>query len=742
MGWFFLPSRRERKERSRATWASLAIAAALLIFAAFGLLLLAAVITPLPRPQIARATEVYDARGLLITKLFVENRTPVTLNRVPRHLQQAMIAVEDPRFYTHFGVDPLGILRAAAANLRAHKVVEGGSTITQQLARNLYLGRERTLGRKLRELFLTLQLEARYSKQEILELYVNQIYLGSGTYGVQAASQLYFGKDVDNVTLTEAALLAGLPRGPELYAPLRNPELARTRRNFVLDRMVERGYLTAARGAEARATPLALAKPRPSGRAAYFVDYMMREIRERHPELEADIRRGGYRVYTTMDLAMQEVAEKSFNEGMLPARPDARGVPQPQGALVAIDPRNGYIKALVGGRDPENASYNRVVDAHRQPGSAFKPFLYAALLSRGYTATDQQMSDYVSFPGLRWDKPYVPTNYTEGGRKPPYQYRPLGMREAIEMSDNVVAVKWASVLGPATLVNYAHRLGIESQLEPSLPLALGTSEVTPLEMAAAYAPFANMGWKVKPMAIRRLVDKDGQVIEENAPQLTEVMNEGVAYILTDIMKGVIARGTAANLAPLLDRPAAGKTGTTDQNDNAWFVGYTPDLVAAVWVGNDYPSPLPGFGSTLAGPIWARFVSRALASQPPRDFTRPGNVVKVAVSAADGLLANPTSPVVLELYLRGTEPVTVSPLFRWGPPMPGTNLPEAGTPGTPVPGAPAPGPGGQTAPTAPAVAPAEPPAAPPAVPPAVAPAVPPAAPVVSPPAPDASGEARR
>lgn len=694
-----MPSRKLRKRERLQRLLNRAGAVFLTAFVAAGLFMLAVVVTPLPEPQIARATEIYDVNDVLATKLYIENRTPVPLSEVPKDLRNAVIAIEDREFYNHFGVNPLGILRAAVRNLLAGKVVEGGSTITQQLARNLFLTQERTLKRKLQELFITFQLESRYSKNQILEMYLNQVYLGFGAYGVEAASQLYFGKHVRDLTLAESALLAGLPRAPEVYTPFRNPELARSRRNLVLDRMAELGYVSQATAAEAKSAPVALAKRRPPTKAAYFVDYVLREIRARHPDLEQDIFRGGYKVYTTMDLKMQEAAERAFQENLIPGKPDAHGVLQPQGALVALDPRNGYLKAMVGGRNPEKPSYNRAVIARRQPGSAFKPFLYAAVLSNGFTAADQQICEYVSFPGAEQGKPYVPKDYTNGGRKEPYHWRPMGIREAIEISDNVVAVKWAATIGPEQIVAMARKLGIESPLEASLPLALGTSEVTPLEMAVAYAPFANMGWRVKPIAIRRIVDAAGRVIEENRPQTREVLDEAVAYILTDIMKGVITRGTAANLAGMIDRPAAGKTGTTDRNADAWFIGYTPDLVAAVWVGNDSPSPLPGYGGSLAGPIWAKFMTLALAGMEAREFPRPARVVEVAVSAVDGLLPNPTSPVVHELFIAGTEPTVISPRYGWQAPSPS---PPAPAPAPPPP----PGNGTSSAPSVPS-APAAP-----------------------------------
>ncbi|MBX6378224.1 MAG: PBP1A family penicillin-binding protein, partial [Clostridia bacterium] len=665
--------------RARHPWLTGFIVAFSLAFVA---LVLAVLLTPLPRAQVPQATQILDAEGRLAAKLFVENRTPVPLAEVPVALREAVVAVEDDRFYRHFGIDPIALVRALVINLRAGHIVEGGSTITQQLAKNLYLTRERSLGRKVYEAFLTLQLEARYSKDEILEMYLNQIYLGHGTYGVEAASRLYFGKPVRELDLAEAALLAGLPRAPETYSPFRNPDLALQRRRHVLNRMAELGYLKREQADAAAAEPLRLAQRPPRQRAAYFVDYVLRQIEARHPEMTDSLYVGGYRIYTTMDLRMQEAAERALAEGLPPGRPDRRGVPQPEGALVAIDPRNGYIKALVGGRDPDHPRDNRAVEARRQPGSAFKPFLYAAVLSRGYTVVDRQVCEFVRFPGRQPGEWYTPADYTEGGRRPPYHNRPMSVREAVEISDNVVAVRWTDQIGPRAVIDTARAMGIQSRLEPTLDIALGSYEVTPLEMAVAYAPLANLGWAVEPVAILRIVGPDGQVVEEQRPRTRKVLDEGVAYILTDVLKGVLTRGTARNLGPLLDRPAAGKTGTTEFSDNAWFVGYTPDLVAAVYVGNDRPSPLPGAGASLAGPVWARFMREALAGRPATDWSRPANVLSVRVSADDGLLPNFTSPTVEELFLAGTEPRTVSPIFHWdyfGVPVPvpgGPVSPEA------------------------------------------------------------------
>lgn len=534
-----MPSRKERKRRRLLLWRRWWIALASL-FTLVGLLLLAVLVVPLPQPRVSQASVLHDVNGVPYARLFTENRTPVPLSRVPAYLQDAVVAAEDDRFYRHFGLDPVGIARALVRNVLAGRVVEGGSTITRQLARNLYLSQRRTLGRKVREVFLTLQLEARYSKKEILAMYLNQIYLGEGACGVEAAAQTYFGKPVSQLTLAEAALLAGLPRAPELYNPFRNPQAALGRRNYVLDRMAALGMADPAAAARARGQPLRLSPRRPPV-AAQFTDYVIQEVTSRHPELAADLHRGGYRIYTTMDVRMQAVAEDAVRRFLAPGKPDRHGVLQPQVALVAIGPRNGFIKAIVGSRDPAGGTFNRAVDARRLPGSAFKPFLYAAVLSTGYTLADQQVCEYVSFPGTRPGEAYVPKDYTEGGRRPPYHWRAMGIREAIEISDNVIAVKWAATVGPDAVAAMARRLGIESALEASLPLALGTSEVTPLEMATAYAPFANMGWRVKPLAVLRVEDARGRVLEENRPQLTKVLDEGVAYLINDALKGVIAR---------------------------------------------------------------------------------------------------------------------------------------------------------------------------------------------------------
>lgn len=659
---------------------------------------------PLREPQIPVSTEILDVSGNLIGRLYEQNRIQVSAAEIPRDLKNAVVAVEDSRFYSHFGIDPYGIARAMYRNIRAGRLVEGGSTITQQLAKNLFLTPKRTLSRKILEAVLTLKLEANYSKQEILGMYLNQIYLGHGSYGVEVAAQTYFGKKARDLTLVESAMIAGLPRGPEYYSPYRNPDAALERRNFVLDRMAELGYLTPELAAAAKGEPIKLAGLKPPVREApYFVQYLLDYLRSRYPEIAVeggDLYRGGYKVYTSLDLKTQRAAQAAFAAGLGEGTPDAKGVPQPQGALVALDPSTGYIRAMVGGRDFSRSPFNRAVSARRQPGSAFKPFLYTAVLSTpGFTAGSTQVCEYVSFPGAAPGQIYEPKDFGDV----PYHWRPVAIREAIRRSDNVVAVRWAYTLGPKAIVNVARAVGIESPLVENLPLALGSSPVTPLEMAAGFAPFSNGGSKVRPIALVKLVNRDGRVLEENRPVLQTVVDEKVAFILTDIMKDVLyPGGTAAGTADTIGwRPAAGKTGTTTGSADAWFVGFTRELVAAVYVGNDDPSvSLTGTGATIAAPIWASFIRDALRDVPYREFPRPPGVVPVQICTLSGLLPNPSCPTGTEWFIDGTQPAQVDPAWHWASgasPAPSTPPGPPGPPG-------APGPPGPSAPAPPGFSP--------------------------------------
>ena len=627
---------------------------------------------------------VYDVHGRRIASLYRENRIPVTLDQMPRHLLDAIVAIEDTRFYEHHGFDVRALLRAAWADVRrmlGHEgFLQGGSTITQQLAKNAFLSHERTLARKLQELLWAIQIERKYSKAEILETYLNEIYLGPGVYGVEAASRYYFDKSVSELTLPEAALIAGLAQNAGLHSPYRDPEAAKRRRNTVLLRMEELGMITPEESAAAREAPIVVTDTRPARNLAPdFVNYVISQLLELDGIDVNTIYAGGIHVYTTLDLDMQraaqEAVERAFgNPGGILARAtttDANGLRQPQVALVALDPRNGHIKAMIGGRD--NDQFNRAVQAVRQPGSAIKPFIYTAAVDNGLspaTVLDDEPFERVDpFTGDVW-RPRNFTNRFSGE---------MTLREALEQSINIIAVKLlADHVTPRQVIDYARRMGISTLVtegrrhDAVLALALGgiTNGVRPIDMAQAYGVLANQGVRSTPMAITRVVAADGTVLYDFSPEQEVVLSEVTSYIVTDMLRGVIERGTGrrANIG----RPAAGKTGTTDSNHDAWFVGYTPELVAAVWIGNDLPSPMvvggTPVGSGEAAEIWGNFMRAALADTPPSDFRKPasGLVEDVLIDVKTGLLANTTCLMIprtemrREIFAAGTEPKELSP----------------------------------------------------------------------------------
>lgn len=614
---------------------------------------------------------MYDVHGQVITRLYRENRVPVRLDQMPMDLRNAIVAIEDPRFYEHHGIDLRGILRALWVDLRSGRIVQGGSTITQQLARNAFLTLERTWSRKIKEVFWAIQIERKYTKDEILETYLNQIYLGEGAYGVEAASQLYFGKSVSKLDLAQCAMLAGLAQGPSYLSPYEHPDRALERRNTVLARMQELGYITPAQAAAAEKEPLGVIPLKPAKtRAPYFVDYVLQYLQSQGFSNE-DLFAGGLRVYTTLDLKMQQAAEQALVSSLPDGYKDKDGIEQPQGALVAIDPRNGYIMAMVGGRG--DSRFNRAVDALRQPGSAMKPFVYAAALDHGYTLGSIVDDSPVQFPTAT-GKPWVPSNYD-------HKYRgPITVRTALEQSVNVVAVKVLQSIGVDTAIGYAQKMGISTLVtsgranDRNLSFALGglTRGVSPLEMASAYTTFADQGIHVAPIPVIRVEDRNGNVLFQNRIQQNIVLNEQVAYLMTDALRGVIERGTGRNAQ--IGRPAAGKTGTTDDNTNAWFVGFTPDLVAAVWMGNDQQNkPLLyhgiAYGSAYTALIWGKFMSQALADTPPSDFVRPPNLVSEPIDTETGYLATTACPNVRqEIFIQGTEPTQPCPVHWWGTPL--------------------------------------------------------------------------
>ena len=559
------------------------------------------------------SSQIYDINGNEIANVHAaENRRPVKISQVPKQLQDAFVAVEDNRFYEHSGVDPRGIARALYTNIRGHGVSEGGSTITQQLAKNAYLTQERTLTRKVQEVFLALQLERQYTKKEILEMYLNQIYFGQGAYGVQAAAQTYFGKDVENLDLNECAMLAGIPKSPNYYSPLNNLQAAQERKAVVLDQMEKYGYINRSTAEKTKKEEMKLVKPAQksdSNTASYFIDYVTQKLIDKYG---ADaVYKEGLKIYTTLDMDMQKAAEATVSK--LPTyKTDGNGLAQPQMALVAIDPHNGYVKAMVGGRG--NDQFNRATMAVRQPGSAFKPFVFIAALENKFTPNTVINDSPIDING--WCPQNSSGNFS--GK--------VTLREVARYSMNVPTVKIAQKLGIDKPIYYAQEMGITTFVlegpanDRQLATSLGgmTKGVTPLEITSAYGTFANKGVHVEPVVIVKVLDRNGKVLEQNEPKQRSVVSENSAAELTDMLEDVIKKGTGTRAN--IGRPAAGKTGTTSNYNDAWFVGYTPDLVAGVWVGNDDNTPTRGImGGMLPAEIWQAFMKKATAQTPAKNF---------------------------------------------------------------------------------------------------------------------------
>jgi penicillin-binding protein 1A len=613
----------------------------------------------LPPPK--QATIFFDVNKKELAKIFIENRRDIPYQEIPEYMKKAIIDVEDVRYFEHSGVDFKSIARAVWVDLTHGESKQGGSTITQQLAKNVLLTQEKKLSRKIREIFLAMNLERNYTKEEILERYLNQIYLGHGTYGIDAASRLYFGKSVTKLQLHQIALLAGLPKSPNGFSPYQNPEKAKERRNVVLAQMAKYESITQAEADLYSAKPLDVVPLTASRKkAAYYVSYAIKKLKKYVDE--SSLYTGGYQIYTTIDILAQEAAEEAV-ASLQGGKPDQSGVLQPQVALIAIDPRNGYIKAMVGGRDFNNTQLNRAVMAYRQPGSTIKPFVYtAAIDSRKYTPNSIVVDEEIRFSSANGE--YVPQNYDRIFRGP------ITLRQALENSVNTIAIKLVDDLGMSTVVDYGRRMGIKNFVVNGpvndmnlASLALGglTKGVTPLEITTAFSPLANQGIKVEPIAILAVKDPDDNLLYEERPRKSVAIPADTAYLVTDMLRGVILRGTGQNA--ILDRPAAGKTGTTSDNTNAWFVGYTPDLLASVWIGNDaqkIPLRLNGasIGSGRAASIWGMFMRKALSKTPPSDFIPPeGVVANVEICAQTGQLATSACPDIrYEAFLSGTEPV--------------------------------------------------------------------------------------
>jgi len=689
------------------------------------------------------ATQVLADDGTVVGEFYFEKRYLVPIQEIPALVRNAFIAAEDDTFYEHGGINPLSIVRAVVNDLVAGGKIQGGSTITQQVVKSLLLTPQKSYERKVKEMVLAMRIERQLSKDEILGLYLNHIYLGSGAYGVAAAAEEYFGKKVQELTLAEAALLAGLPQAPSRYSPFNHWPRAKARQRYVLERMVEVHFITPIQAAAAAREPLALASRKGSYIAApYYVEHVRRLLEEKYGETA--LYALGLRVQTALNLRMQAAAEAALREGLneLAAREHYAGAvrhlaaaekeaflrdqresmaghglqrgqtyeavvtgsghgvarvqlgpfhgtlrPDPhdgaraetyrngdvvrvrlaestgtdgtyefvrdqepivQGSFVALDPGTGAVKVLVGGYDFGSSQFDRAAQGARQPGSAFKPLVYAAALDRNFTPASVIVDEPISFQDH--NAVWAPHNYEEK------YFGPTRLREALAFSRNVVTVKLATRVGIKYLVKYIRRLGIRSPLAPNLSLALGSSEVTLLELATAYGIFANQGQRVEPRFIVRVSDSQGNVVDENVPQKEQVMSPETAYLITSMLQSVIDHGTGRR-AKALGRPAAGKTGTTNDIDDAWFIGYTPQLLAGLWVGFDEKRTL-GKGETggrVAAPIWERFMERTLEGESTLDFPVPAGISFAWISPRTGQRVTPASGGLLECFRRGTEP---------------------------------------------------------------------------------------
>ncbi|PTV93717.1 penicillin-binding protein 1A [Halanaerobium saccharolyticum] len=614
----------------------------------------------------SEATLIYDADGELLTKLFKENRVYVPLEKMPEDLKNAIVAIEDTKFYVHHGIDFWGIGRAMVNNiLKGDLLDQGASTITQQLARNAFLTLDKNYLRKIQEAYLAIQFERLYTKSEILEMYLNEIFLGHSAYGVETASLQYFGKSVENLTLAESALIAGLPQSPNNYTPLRYPERAIRRRNVVLDRMYELGYITEAERDQAKNAELNLdtVEESKNNSAHYFALYVRDQLINRFGA--SMVYSGGLKVHTTLNSEMQNLAEQTINNkienGFIPSFQSNQSENlQPQLSLVSLDVNSGAIRAMVGGRGTDQ--FNRAYQAVRQPGSAFKPFVYSTALIEGDYTTGTVINDLPMLASEtgKGDKLSIwPRNYGD-------RYRGLiNLNTALTNSVNVAAVKLIQDVGVKNVINFTERLGIstftqDDGLDDHYSLALGglNRGVTPIEMASAYSVFANKGIYTEPHAITEVYDKHDNLIYEAQPESKMVMSEDDSYLITSMLKSVVDNGTGRRAQ--MNRDVGGKTGTTNDYTDAWFVGFTSQIATSVWIGEDTNRSMEydvkTVGSGEAAQIWGDYMREAVKDMPVINFQMPDNVIEVDVDPYTGLLSNQYSPRIDVLpYKEGTEP---------------------------------------------------------------------------------------
>ena len=608
----------------------------------------------------ATVTKFFSEDGEVIGEYFVEKREVVSLDRVPDHLVQAFVAGEDARFFQHKGLDYMAILRALLRNIFSGEIIQGGSTITQQVVKSLLLSPEKSFARKIREAILAFKIEKYLSKEEILFLYLNQIYLGHGAYGVASAAENYFGKTIEELNLAESALLAGLPQAPTKYSPFNHPEQARKRQNYILHRMVEEEFISNGDLGEALQKRLKIKARQNSfmDKAPYFVEYLRRYIEEKYGK--ETLHKKGLQVHTTIDLDVQRMAQEAVEIGLKEIEkrqkyPSEDVSPTPEGALVCFDLETGYIKAMVGGRDFKKSQFNRATQARRQTGSAFKPIVYASALDKGYTPA----SVIVDSPNIyEWgDNRWKPKNFEDKFSGP------ITFRNALTHSVNIVTVKIAQDIGIDYIKTYAQKLGISSPLQDNLSMALGSSGISLFDLTKTYAVFANQGKIFKPIFIKKILDRDGNLLEENLPLSypkeppdgEQILTPQTAYLMTYLLEGVVQNGTGWK-AKALKRPVAAKTGTTDHFLDAWFIGYTPEFITGVWVGFDDERTLgeDETGSRAASPIWVSFMSKALKDKPIQEFPVPEGLEFTKVDANTGQIGLGRE-TILECFREGTGP---------------------------------------------------------------------------------------
>jgi penicillin-binding protein 1A len=544
------------------------------------------------------SSRVYSSDGKVIAELYLERRTFIPYYQIPDHVRKAFISVEDIRFYTHPGVDFIGTLRALWHDIKAGGIVEGGSTITQQLARMLFLKPDKSIKRKIKEAALSIRIERRYTKDEILGMYLNQAYFGTRAYGIEAASHTYFGKSAEDLNIAEAALLASMPKAPSVYSPFKNPEKAKERRKTVLQQMLNHKFITDAQYEEAEKAALPSTPHFRKYDAPYFIETLRQTLEAKYGN---DLYISGYKIYSTLDFRMQQIAEESVKTGI--ASVEKRVRPGIEAALIAIDMRTGHVKAMVGGSSFWKNQFNRTMQALRQPGSAFKPFVYIAAIENGMTSEDRINDSPISFKGAQPGKKWSPRNYDNK------YYGSVSLKTALAKSLNAATIRLAANLRVDTIIEMAKRLGIKSELQPYLPLAIGASDVTLMDLVSAYSTFSS-GYKPKPIFYERILNRDGIVIEETGPILEELLSEGDVEEMKIMLKAVVEEGTAMK-AKELKRPVYGKTGTTNDFTDAWFIGFDDRLAVGVWVGRDDHMPIGAkeTGAKAALPIWIEFMKK-------------------------------------------------------------------------------------------------------------------------------------